>query len=185
LAVLLHNIGDTLRVLERYEEAIATEEEALAHVERTLGPDHPWAATMRTSLGRAELGLGRFDAAQRTLDEAYRIRVKALGPESPSLALIALEQVRLALARGEPDENEARSMLKLASLEGVPSAKLNEAQFLLAQTLWPEPDANVRPQSRAEAHMLASKALKIEPNPSKKALEDWLVERSYGVNSGE
>ena len=64
--------------------------------------------------------LGRYDQAQRELDEGYALRRTALGVSAPSAAMNAfrLEQARLALARGDP----ARATENLDAVAAPPGA---------------------------------------------------------------
>jgi serine/threonine-protein kinase len=85
--------------------------------------------------------LGRYEQAQRELDEGYALRRTALGASAPPAAMNAfrLEQARLALARGDPAR--AAQGLDAIAPPGAPlplpvdetAARILRAQALLHQ----------------------------------------------------
>jgi len=83
--------------------------------------------------------LGRYDQAQRELDEGLALRRPALGASAPPVTMIAcrLEQARLGLARGDP----SRAAQSLDAIAPPPGAALplpvdeTAARILRAQAL--------------------------------------------------
>jgi tetratricopeptide (TPR) repeat protein len=88
--------------------------------------------------GAALTALGRYEQAQRELDEGYALRRTALGAGAPPAAMNAfrLEQARLALARGDP-ARAAQSLDAIAPPGAALPLPVDEtaARILRAQAL--------------------------------------------------
>jgi serine/threonine-protein kinase len=105
--------------------------------------------------GAALTALGRYDQAQRELDEGYALRRAALGPSASAAVMngFRLEQARLALARG--DAVRAIETLDAVAPAATPLAlafDANAARILRAQALLLQTHAR-------EAEAIASQAL--------------------------
>ncbi|MCR9164611.1 MAG: tetratricopeptide repeat protein [Nannocystaceae bacterium] len=86
-AGLLDNLGTTLRRVGKFEEALATHEDALALREAALGPDHPMVARTLTNTAAAYIELAKFDEADARYERALDIRVRTLGEDHVDVAL--------------------------------------------------------------------------------------------------
>ena len=104
--------GDMERELERFEEARATFESALAITERVYGPDHHEVAGTLVNLGNVESDLGQFEQARATFERALAIKERVYGPDHHEVAnmLVGLGDVEREMERFE----EARATFERA-----------------------------------------------------------------------
>jgi serine/threonine-protein kinase len=115
----LHNLGYTLYVLGRYDEAEAALEEALQIRRAVLGDAHPMLAdtyNVRGAVARAE---GKYADAAAAFRASLELVRAALGPGHPRL-VVDLHQLGLALClegaieEAAPYLEEARQILEAA-----------------------------------------------------------------------
>jgi tetratricopeptide (TPR) repeat protein len=76
----LNDLGNTLAVQGRYNEALPYFREALSIKERILGPEHPDVAIGLNGVGNVLLLLGRYSEARPLFERAVLIGEKSLGP---------------------------------------------------------------------------------------------------------
>jgi len=97
----LANIGLVLHEQGRYEDALPTLYEVLAHRRVELEAEHPALAVSLVSLAATLRRLGRHDEALAYLQEALDIREPLLGPDSPGVVIVLNELGHLWLDMGE------------------------------------------------------------------------------------
>ena len=78
----IHQLYET----ERYDEAWAAADEALAFAQDAFGPEHTNTAAALNNLGVIHRAQGRYTEAEEAFLKALEIDEKALGPEHPDLA---------------------------------------------------------------------------------------------------
>jgi len=103
-ATVLNNLANTLMVLNRDDEAIAANEEALARIGRTYGLDHPLVATFRVARAGLLNERGERGPAAEELRAAVAVYEATLGPEHRDLVIIHnnLGQILLEDGQAEP-----------------------------------------------------------------------------------
>ncbi|HUQ08432.1 MAG TPA: serine/threonine-protein kinase [Kofleriaceae bacterium] len=170
LADVLMSLGVVHNQAGSYDLAIPLFEEAIAHFDKALGPDHPASAFAFINLGETLRRLDRKEDAQRAFETAVRIRETRLG-ESPALAhaLGALGNIareRQDLVRAlELMERSARiaratmpdsNLYKLAALVGLSTIYLqlqrdDEARAVLDEAIAIGDRSGARNSNRANA----------------------------------
>jgi tetratricopeptide (TPR) repeat protein len=86
-------------------DARADYERALAIASAALGPEHPWIASARLSLGLLLVeNLGRLDQGQAEIEEARRIHAAAKGQDSLDVGHAELALVQPHLFRGQYEQ---------------------------------------------------------------------------------
>ncbi len=88
------------------EQAIESQQQALALRKEAFGPDHPSVAVSLNNLGDVLMELKRYDQAQKVLNQAYSNWEKAFGPNHPyvgypltNLGVVLLEQGKYPQAK--------------------------------------------------------------------------------------
>jgi len=138
ITLVRRSYGVSMLAEGRIEEA----ENALALDVAVSRANYPGSMRLGDALrahSAALTALGRYEQAQRELDEGYALRRTALGASAPPIAMNAfrLEQARLALARGDP----SRAAQSLDAIAPPPGAALplpvdeTAARILRAQAL--------------------------------------------------
>jgi tetratricopeptide (TPR) repeat protein len=82
---LLNNLGLTLYLQGRHEDALESFDSALEIQTATLGPEDPELANIHNNKGNALVELDQLSLAATEYERAIDIRVKALGPDHPRL----------------------------------------------------------------------------------------------------
>src|SRR5690606_37878896 len=104
-AELDHNRGGLAYVQQRYEEARAHYERALARQRQVFGPTHPRVATTLNHLGNVTTeGMGELERAERYVRDSLEIRSQMQGATHPSLAYSLNNLAGIELRRGEFDD---------------------------------------------------------------------------------
>ncbi|QSQ24796.1 tetratricopeptide repeat protein [Pyxidicoccus parkwayensis] len=116
-ANLLTYAGTLLVKQARYDEAVASQEEALALVERAFGADGLEAADVHQELGDTRREQGRPTEARAHLERAVALTRQALGPEHPEVARMQLALVPVLRMQGEHAAAEALARGALESME--------------------------------------------------------------------
>jgi tetratricopeptide (TPR) repeat protein len=83
VATSLHNVGDTLRLMQRYADAAPRLSRALEIRERHLGVAHILYASTCFSLGLVEGRLGHHSRSHELFETASRVATAAVGPDHP------------------------------------------------------------------------------------------------------
>jgi tetratricopeptide (TPR) repeat protein len=114
-ALLLNNMGNTLRCVGDLDGALARHREALALRERVLGPEHPEVAVSYNSIANVYFSKGDFEGALKAHQRTLEIREKSLGADS-SMVGAALHNVGvdlISLGRNAEGRDYARRALAL------------------------------------------------------------------------
>lgn len=121
------HLASLLTKLERFDEALAEQEVALAAYERVLGAAHPHTAMLRYGMGDALLSKGAYPEAAAAYDASLQVLRSTFGPRDGRVAavLAALAQAHARL--GETDRavgelREAIDTFTAVAGEGDPSA---------------------------------------------------------------
>jgi tetratricopeptide (TPR) repeat protein len=107
IGVIETQLGDSLLAQGKAKEAQHRYQSALAHIESSVGTDHPQLVLTLTGLGRSELALGAVASARRVLARA--VEIGKAGSGSP----FDLAAAQFAWARAE-------------TAAGIPKAQLRE-----------------------------------------------------------
>ena len=102
----------TLYASGHYEEVIPFWRNALEHVEKELGPNHPTTASFLDALAQAHNAQGRYVDAEPLYKRSLAILEKALGPEHPYVVASMENYASLLRKIGrttEANEIEARA----------------------------------------------------------------------------
>jgi serine/threonine-protein kinase len=102
----LHSLGGVLYKVGKFEEARARFQQALVLMEKALGPEHPFVASMYNNIGVALAELGRFEEARSNYERALAIAQRALGSEHPEIANTLTSLGRTLVRARRPDEAE-------------------------------------------------------------------------------
>jgi tetratricopeptide (TPR) repeat protein len=113
----------------RYQEALPVARRALAVLEATLGPHHPFVGTGCTNLGAVLASLRRFPEALEQHRRALAIQEAALGPRHPEVALTLANIAAATASLGRHDESLAASERAIAISAGMPSPHEYVASF--------------------------------------------------------
>jgi tetratricopeptide (TPR) repeat protein len=117
LAAALNNLGNVLRVQNKWKEAEGSINEAVAMSESLLGPNDPAVAAALTNLGLMLESRKRYDEAARILARARAIDEKNLPPNHPRIGIDLNAAGVLATARKNYREAEDLLLKSLAILE--------------------------------------------------------------------
>jgi len=120
-----HRLANMLSDDGRHAEAQARYSQALAVLERTLGPEHPELGRVWFDMGVDHREAGRKAEAVRALEQAERHFDAAVGARAPEQLDIHELLSDLAVARGDLDEAKRRADLAL-ELSELPSASPSE-----------------------------------------------------------
>jgi len=114
-AAIIANIGLVQREVERFEEALASLQRALAIKERVYGTEHHEVASTLSNLGKVQSDLGRFEEALASLQRALAIKERVHGTEHHEVAstLTNLGKVQSDLGRLSDAESSARRALAI------------------------------------------------------------------------
>jgi tetratricopeptide (TPR) repeat protein len=85
-ALILNNLGNTLRCVGDLDGALARHQEALEMRERTFGPNHPEVAISLNAIGNVYFSKGDFAAALPYHRRTLEVRERAFGPASTMVA---------------------------------------------------------------------------------------------------
>ena len=119
LGLIRQNIGGMLHLSGRSADAKPELAAALAHLERTIGPEHPGVAGALSFSGDVDRALGDLPGARAAYSRACAIREKALGASHPDLALCLLGLGEVDLAEGRPADALGRLDRALANVAGA------------------------------------------------------------------
>ena len=130
------HLAETLRGLQRSDEAEPLARRTLQIWEASFGPDHEWTAWALISLAETRLAQGDAGEAAGLAERAASVLQRVFGAEHPVLASTLTLQARARLALDEPDSAEPL-LLRALSIHGAATddgeaAALAEA--LLADT---------------------------------------------------
>ncbi len=106
-AQLLGQVGWYLREHALYTQAEALLQQALAIIEKVLGPDHPDTARTLGNLAGLYEAQGKHEQAEPLYQRALAIKEKVLDPDHPSIANI-LENYAGLLRQMQRNEEAAR-----------------------------------------------------------------------------
>ncbi len=107
-AIILNNLGIVYSLQGKQSQASTVMTQALALVEKALGPDHPKVASGLNNLGEILLEQGEFKQASAYFSRSMAILKKAFGPRHPNvgfplnnlgLAYLRQDQAKLSAAR--------------------------------------------------------------------------------------
>jgi tetratricopeptide (TPR) repeat protein len=134
---LMRNQAAYLIDAGRYDEAVPLIDQALIHMERALGTEHPNFASTLETLGILQHVRGQQAAALRTQERVLAIRERLGGPSHP---LVAITLFNVALAKaglGRPADalaDCARAMQLATAVSGADSsAAVDALQCVAAQ----------------------------------------------------
>ena len=134
---LLRNQGAYLTDAGRYEEAMPLVDQALLHMERALGTEHPNFASTLETLGILQHARGQEAAALRTHERVLAIRERVGGPNHPLVASTLFNVALAKAALGRPVDALAdctRAVLLATAVSGVDSSgAINALQCVAAQ----------------------------------------------------
>jgi eukaryotic-like serine/threonine-protein kinase len=125
-----------------YGEALRWGELSLEVAERVDGDPRMQAQVLK-SIGRIELDAGHVDRARQYLERAMDVAEHGLGPDHPTVAMIAGEMADLFRLRREFDRAEAWATRELDTLRralGPDHPTVGYAWFNSAMTAWDEGD---------------------------------------------
>ena len=100
-AAIIANIGLVQREVERFEEALASLQRALAIKERVYGTEHHEVASTLTNLGKVQSDLGRLSDAESSARRALAIFQTQLPTNHPHTTTARRLLAGLGAARGE------------------------------------------------------------------------------------
>ena len=137
IGLIQQNIGGMLHLAGRSAAARPELAAALAHLERTIGPEHPAIAGTLTFSGDVARALGDLGAARAAYARALAVREKALGEKHPELALCLLGLAEVDLLEGRPAEALAQIDRALAGIGEAPfdPGDLGQLHFARAKAL--------------------------------------------------
>ncbi|HEX8697899.1 MAG TPA: tetratricopeptide repeat protein, partial [Myxococcaceae bacterium] len=104
----LHILGGVLYKVGRFDEARNRFQQAAVLMEKELGPEHPFVASMHNNVGVAQAELGSFEKARASYERALAITERALGPEHPDVANTLIGLGRALVYIGDFGEAELR-----------------------------------------------------------------------------
>jgi tetratricopeptide (TPR) repeat protein len=103
----LAQLGTLLLRAQRYEQALAPIQEAIAIDQQRLGPLHPLIADDFADLGLIYAGLGRDDAAAAMMYYAIDLLERGSSSENPRIGYLELDLAPVVRRLGEPDEADS------------------------------------------------------------------------------
>ena len=172
------NLGTILIVQGKIDEA---EAEFLGVLERSteeLGPEHPRTIAAHLGLVHVFHEQGRTEEEERELRRVLELRTKTLKPGHPMIAVTQADLAEFLLTRGQPSRAQRWAEQAWARLgqDDIAPARRARAAFLLARSLWPEPEQ--RPQARALAQQAGDAYAPLgEPHgEALTAVQTWLRE---------
>jgi tetratricopeptide (TPR) repeat protein len=83
-----HNIAVVYMFAGQADQALALFTEAVALKRAAFGDEHPQVATSLVEIGIQQFAQEKFQEAKDTFLEAKRIRIKAVGPKNPLVAMV-------------------------------------------------------------------------------------------------
>ena len=150
---VLNNLSTTLLELDRDDEALAANDEALARIGRTYGPEHPLVATFNVARASLLYERGERGPAAEALRAAAKVFEQTLGADHRDLMIIHnnLGQVLLEDGQAEPARRAFERALTVAqvndlyeqalvmpALVGLARALTELRQDALARPRWDE-----------------------------------------------
>jgi serine/threonine protein kinase/tetratricopeptide (TPR) repeat protein len=172
-AISAMNVGNTLHDLGRDAEAEPYGRRAVETFERLVGPEGAQVAIAVYDWGEQLAGLGRYAEARRASERALAIWTKENAAPF-FLGLARLDLARLELVDKRP--LEARRLVE-GSIDAIAKQDAQvgaQAQFVLAQALWPERRERARAATlarEARSALVASSA----PAPKVAEVDAWLI----------
>ena len=100
----LHVLGIVVASQGKYDDARDSHEQALASLEKALGPDHPRVASSLNGLGNVAFSQGKYDDARDFHERALAIWEKALGPDHPDIGMPLGGLGNVALSQGKYED---------------------------------------------------------------------------------
>ncbi len=149
--------GETLRLLDRWDEAEQELESLLGPQTQGYGADHPDTNRLRTALGNVELARGDYHAAEARLREVLASQHRTLGDRHVQIATTRAALSIPLVAQGQFAEAEAELREALAIRERT----LGSDHVDIARTLVPLADVLRRSNKIAEAESVARRALNV------------------------
>ncbi|KAK4223171.1 putative kinesin light chain [Podospora fimiseda] len=118
-ADLLFKVGESFRLLGKYEEAEQMHRQALQLCEKVLGKEHPDTLTSMNRLALVLDSLGKYEEAEQMNRQALQLREKVLGKEHPS-TLTSMHNLAVVLAsQGKYEKAEQMHRQELQLKEKV------------------------------------------------------------------
>jgi len=176
----LHILGGVLYKVGKFEEARDRFQQAQVLMEKALGPEHGFVASMYNNVGVTLSELGRFEEARVNYERALAIAQKTLGPEHPEVANTLTSLGRTLMRAQHPDEAERhlQNGLELGQKAlGPDHPQIAEALLGLAEV------ALARGQP-AQAIAPLERALTME-NPYERAELQFTLARALHASGGE
>ena len=99
-ALYLHDLANTVRKRNRFDEASKLYTRALEEHIAVFGEAHPYVADVRFGIAMLYVAHGELDTARELLDEVLRIHMMALGEAHPLVGKVHLEFAELDRQRG-------------------------------------------------------------------------------------
>jgi serine/threonine protein kinase/tetratricopeptide (TPR) repeat protein len=96
----LLSLANTLRALQRDDEALSLYQQALDEIVAEIGDGHPTAADVRFDLATFHAARGEFDRSVELMSAAMRVYESALGQNHPRVGLACLELANIERNRG-------------------------------------------------------------------------------------
>jgi tetratricopeptide (TPR) repeat protein len=172
--MLTNNLANVLEREQRYDEAIAMHEKALAIRER-LAPRSLEVARSLANLGIALDNAGRDDEARAELERAVALFL-AIDPQHPDAVMPRVRLGQLEVLRGHITRAAelATDAIAIAERTGMDPTRLAEAKYLWAQAQWQQGT------DRGKATDAAREALAMVRETGlrsdlKDAIEHWLA----------
>jgi len=161
LAGPLNNLGNVYHQEGKYADAIVYFKRSLALKEKAYGSDHVRLSSTLDNLAGSLMKQKKHPEAVKLLQRSLAIETKQLRKDHPdigyTLTLLG-ECMRVLGKRGESVALLERSQKILASAK-LPGVDLADAQFQLAQSLWPDKSARARARTlAATARAILAKA---------------------------
>jgi tetratricopeptide (TPR) repeat protein len=107
IALSLHNLGNSLYSMGKYEDSETQHLAALEIVDAEVGADHPVASVIRGDLATTFVGQGRLEDAVESFEQALAGIEAAFGPSHPDRALMVNNLANVLHAQGKYEEAEA------------------------------------------------------------------------------
>lgn len=144
--------------------------QALHIREGAFGPDAPQVVKSLEYLSNVLVQRRRWREASKHLARAMAINDRMRGPDSPQSAICATRLAEVEWARGHKRGARELAARAVALLEarGTPTER-GAAQFILARSLYEDPD------ERARAHQLAESARELLVDDARAEVEAWLA----------
>ena len=175
VAMALNNVGESLSLEDKDEEALPYVIEALEMKTRLYGEGHPKTASSVATVGTVNAKLGRASEAEDYLQRALTIFVGAAGETHPRSIAMLSELGHLHLANGAAKKALPFLRRAVAARGDAASTDLAKDRLALAQALW---EASDRAAAGEQVIALQTLLAGLEDADSVSAsLKQWLRDR--------